>query len=105
MINAGVDPNDIGMVIHTHLHWDHGHGTHLFNNAKVVVQESEISYVLNHLHCDQELYEHNSEERPPLIKFKDRIVTVSGDEEIFSGIRLLLVPGYSSGTQGVLVST
>ena len=38
----GISPEDVDVVIYTHLHWDHCHANHLFPNAVVKVQSGEI---------------------------------------------------------------
>ena len=34
--SLGIDPNDVRIVINTHLHWDHSSHNHLFPNAAVL---------------------------------------------------------------------
>jgi glyoxylase-like metal-dependent hydrolase (beta-lactamase superfamily II) len=38
----GIAPEDVDVVINTHLHWDHCHANHLFPNAVIRVQAREI---------------------------------------------------------------
>jgi N-acyl homoserine lactone hydrolase len=38
---ADVDPNDVDIIVFSHLHFDHCGGTNLIPNARVVVQEAE----------------------------------------------------------------
>jgi N-acyl homoserine lactone hydrolase len=40
----GLEPSDIGYIIHTHLHIDHTGKTPLFPNAKIVVQRQEMAF-------------------------------------------------------------
>ena len=38
----GVSPEEIDIVILTHLHWDHASNNHLFPNAHFIVQQKEF---------------------------------------------------------------
>ena len=44
---AGVDPEDVELVILTHLHWDHAGNCDLFPDAEIVVQQSELRYAVS----------------------------------------------------------
>ncbi|UCH88051.1 MAG: N-acyl homoserine lactonase family protein, partial [Thermoplasmata archaeon] len=45
--NEDLSPDDISIVINTHLHFDHCGGNKLFSNAKFYVQAKEREYVEN----------------------------------------------------------
>ena len=96
----GVEPADIDVIILTHLHWDHDSNLELFPNAKVYVQKREYD-ILSHP-------EHPSREKGYAKDVKEYIdqfdlVLVDGDQELFDGIRVVLTPGHSFGSQSVVV--
>ncbi|AHK34554.1 4-pyridoxolactonase [Rhodococcus opacus PD630] len=53
--SAGIDPDDVRLVVNTHLHWDHSSNNHLFPNARVVVQQRELDFARQPVpwHCRQ----------------------------------------------------
>ncbi len=100
----GLKPEDIDIVVNTHLHWDHCFNNHLFPNARILVQEEELRYAISPLPCHALYYESQLlGMTPPWIKALDRIETVDGELEIEKGITLVLLPGHTPGIQGVLV--
>ncbi|MFE7423831.1 N-acyl homoserine lactonase family protein [Rhodococcus sp. NPDC057529] len=100
---VGVDPADVKTVINTHLHWDHCSNNDLFPNARILVQEEELRYAVDPLPTNHWTYERRPGIEPCWMKGFDRIETVSGDVDLFPGIRLVHLPGHSPGSQGVVV--
>ena len=96
---VGLKCEDIDMVILTHLHFDHVEYVSKFKNARFICQSDELKEALNpHPGLDKLLY------WPQLysgIKFQ----TITGDQEISAGIRVMLTPGHTPGGQTVLVDT
>jgi len=45
----GWNPEDVSLVVLTHLHWDHCGNNQLFKRARFMVQEDEIRYALSPL--------------------------------------------------------
>lgn len=103
LAELGVRPEDIGLILHTHLHFDHaGLNTRLeegrlvptFPNARHVVQKQEL-WEATHLHeRNQASYRAENLEG---ISFE----TVEGEVEPLPGIRLVPVPGHTLGMQAV----
>lgn len=96
--NISVDPEEITDVILTHLHWDHAANNHLFPNAKFYVQKKELQWCVAPVFNQVGIY------NLPLI-FQTKYEIIDGDVELFDGIRLILTPGHSDGSQTVLVNT
>jgi N-acyl homoserine lactone hydrolase len=46
LLRIGIDPEEVQIVVNTHLHWDHASNNHLFPNARVVVQQRELDYAV-----------------------------------------------------------
>jgi len=97
MAGIGLAPDDIGIVIQTHLHNDHCENTYKCNNAKVYVQKKELDFFNNPHPLDHRYY-------PDLLEDVD-VVTLDGDQEIVPGIRVLLTPGHTPGGQSVAIDT
>lgn len=104
LLSIGLSPEDIKIVILTHLHWDHCYGSEEFTNAKFILQRSELQYAISPLPAQAVMYE-TQLGNPPFFKFFGKIETVVGDEEIEPGINVIHLPGHSPGSQGITVET
>ena len=100
---AGIDPADVRTVVNTHLHWDHSSNNHLFPNARVYVQTSELQYAIDPLGPNQKSYERVPGLQPHWLNALARTQGVDGDHALMSGITLVHLPGHTPGSQGVLV--
>jgi glyoxylase-like metal-dependent hydrolase (beta-lactamase superfamily II) len=98
--SVGLDPNDIDIIIQTHLHYDHCGNSTKCKNAKVIVQESELNAAFNGI------YSHLPGQNYYPELFKDlKFQLIKGDKEITEGIKVLFTPGHSAGSQSVAVKT
>lgn len=102
---AGISPDDVKIVVLTHLHWDHAGGFDTFKNARFMIQKKEIEYGIAPLTCHRPLYYEKHLGKPEFVDYLDRIDIIEGDHEIEPGVDLILIPGHSPGFQGVLVNT
>lgn len=96
--SVGISPDDVDIVIQTHLHFDHCGNTPRCRNAEVIVQASELAFALK----PHPLF-HGSYPTPMLKPLRYR--EVQGDVEVASGIRVIHVPGHSPGCQAVAIET
>ena len=98
LAKMNLSPNDIDLVIQTHLQWDHCGNTHKFKNAKVLVQEEELRFALAPHPLLAQTYQRSL--------LKDlRFSLLRGYKEILPGIELIPAPGHTPGTQAVAVNT
>ncbi len=93
----GWKPEDVDIVIHTHLHNDHCENDSLCSNAEVYVQKRELEFCMNPHPVDHRYY--------PDVLDGVNIRTVDGDAEILDGINVMLTPGHTPGGQSVVVNT
>ena len=98
LAKQGLRPEDIDVVIQTHLHHDHIGNTAKCTNAKVILQESELSFALNPHPLFAGVY-------PREVISELRFEPVKGYTQVSDGIRLIFTPGHSPGTQSVAVET
>ena len=91
-----MSPADIGLVINTHLHFDHCGGNHLFTGRPIYVQRRELDDARN---ADD--YTIREWVDAPGVQY----VTVDGECELLPGLRLVPAPGHTRGTQVVVVET
>jgi len=103
----GVHPEQIDLVINTHLHFDHAGGnTKLagdkaiptFPNAQYIVQAAEIAHATNPTDRDRASY------------FEDNFLpmqqsrqwhAITGDTEIVPGISTIRIPGHNADIQAI----
>ncbi|MFP5213757.1 MAG: N-acyl homoserine lactonase family protein [Acidobacteriota bacterium] len=90
-------PDDIDLIIHTHLHNDHCENDHKCPNAKIVVQKAEHDFFLNPHPLDHRYY-------PDLLDGLN-LELVEGDVNLRDGIDLIFSPGHTPGGQSVAVRT
>ncbi len=101
----GVKPEDVDIVVASHLHLDHGGGLHLFPKAKVMVAQQELDTVLAqekagtlgifHLPCDLENWRRGN------IRWEK---VTEPETAICDGVAVLnLGPGHSYGMLGMLI--
>ena len=112
LAQVGVRPEDVAIVIDTHLHFDHAGGNtyvdgggavqRTFPNARYVVQRGEWVYAT---HTNERTagsyFPHNF---APIID-ADRFDFVDGEREIVYGIRVIPTPGHTPFHQSVLIES
>jgi N-acyl homoserine lactone hydrolase len=88
-------PGDIGLVINTHLHFDHCGQNAVFKHAAFYVQRGELDRA--------------RVESPKLTDWFDfmnaRFELLDGDAEVLPGLRVIATPGHTVGHQSVLVDS
>jgi glyoxylase-like metal-dependent hydrolase (beta-lactamase superfamily II) len=88
-----MSPADIGLVINTHLHFDHCGQNAVFRHAPAYVQRAELARA--------------KRESPELYDWFDfmngRFELLDGDAEVLPGLEVLATPGHTEGHQCVLV--
>ena len=91
-------PEDIDIVIQTHLHMDHMYNTPKCKNAKIFVQKAELDFALNPHPIFEVLF-------PRQIIESMNFEVIDGDQTILPGIRAVFAPGHTPGTQAVAINT
>jgi N-acyl homoserine lactone hydrolase len=86
-------PGDIGLVINTHLHFDHCGQNAVFKHAAFYVQRAELYRA--------------QRESPDLYDWFDfmnaRFELLDGDTEVLPGLAVIATPGHTAGHQSVVV--
>ena len=110
--SLGRSTGDIALMIDTHLHFDHAGGNTwvdeggvvrpTFANARYVVQRREYEWATHtNERTAASYFAHNFE---PVVA-AGQFDFVSGETEVWPGIRLLPTPGHTPGHQSVLVES
>ena len=96
---VGVNPDEIDLVICTHLHNDHMQFGHLYSKAKFIIQrrELEANFSPHPLEASRCVPESS-------ISGLD-FIEIDGDEQVMNGISVLLTPGHTRGGQSVVIDT
>ena len=100
----GYQPEDIGRVVFTHMHWDHVYYMDRFVNARFYAHEKELAFAMDPIPLYYKSYEHPSlGNKPPFDGMS--IHTVKGETEIVPGVRVFEAFGHSPGHQCVEIDT
>jgi len=97
LATVDLKPEDIDIIIHTHLHNDHCENDYKCTNARVYVQKSEYEFLENPHPVDHRYY-------PDILTDVD-VIQIEGDATIVDGVDVILTPGHTVGGQSVVVNT
>jgi glyoxylase-like metal-dependent hydrolase (beta-lactamase superfamily II) len=110
LAREGVKPDDVNVVINTHLHFDHAGGNTriengrpvpTFRNACYIVQRGELQHAAKPTERDKASY--FEENFQPIADAKQWDL-VDGDRELFPGISVSKIPGHNADIQAVKLS-
>ena len=110
LATAGIAPEDIDIVINTHLHFDHcgwntirdksGKIVPTFPNAKYYAPEGEWQYARHP--SERDAISYLPDNYDPLVA-SGQMTLLKGDEEILPGISVKTFPGHTASMQAVIV--
>ena len=93
-----LEPEDIDIVINTHLHFDHCGNNRLFKNARLIVQQAELNYAYEPERFQQASYTKELFDVEGL-----SYTAVNGQSQVCQGVSVLPTPGHSVGHQSVII--
>jgi glyoxylase-like metal-dependent hydrolase (beta-lactamase superfamily II) len=94
-------PEDIDVVVHTHLHNDHCENDYKCVNAKIYVHENELKNIHDPHPLDYRYLEDFIED----VEENGQINTIHGDTEILPGIKAHHTPVHTNGGLTVEINT
>ncbi len=97
----GLKPEDIDLVIHTHLHNDHCENDFKCENAVFYVHEKELELIHDPHPLDFRYMEDYIED----VEENGQIKVITGDREIVPGISVMHTPAHTEGGLTVFVDT
>lgn len=110
--DARIDPEEVDIVINTHLHFDHcgwntfrdakGDIKPTFPRAKYYFQRAELEHA--HEQHERDRISYISDNYDPLVK-NGQAVVLEGNREIVPGVSVELFPGHTRGHQAVLITS
>ncbi|KMY66305.1 beta-lactamase [Desulfocarbo indianensis] len=93
----GLTPDDIDIIVHTHLHNDHCENDALCGKAKVYAQQAELDFMRD---------PHPLDHRYDAAYLEGcQLQPLRGEAEIAPGLRVIFTPGHTPGGQSVIVNT
>jgi glyoxylase-like metal-dependent hydrolase (beta-lactamase superfamily II) len=107
---AGISPEDIDVVINSHLHFDHcgwntvRHGGGIaptFPKAKYYVQKGEWQHAHQQ---ERDAVSYFSENYDPLVE-SGQMTLLTGDHEIVPGVSVQVFPGHTHDMQAIMVKS
>lgn len=111
LARLGVAPEEIDVVVLSHLHWDHAGGATTRINGEVTATFPSASYYVqqqewqdansNSLELSGGYHEHDY---LPLAS-EGRLMLVNGSQEIVPGVRAILTGGHTRGHQAIEISS
>lgn len=104
LAKVGYQPEDVDIVVFTHMHWDHIYYMERFTKAQFFVHEKEYAFAMDPIPLYYKSYEHPA---LGLVRPFEGIsmTTVSGEIEIMPGVRVFESFGHSPGHQSVEIDT
>ena len=112
LAEAGVAPDDVSIVINTHLHFDHAGGNTwidesgavkpTFPRAKYFVKQGEYDYAT---HTNERTAASYFERNYVPLEASGQLQLVSREKELVKGIRVVPTPGHTPFHQSVLIES
>jgi glyoxylase-like metal-dependent hydrolase (beta-lactamase superfamily II) len=93
LTRAGLDPASVGLIVHTHLHFDHCGQDREFPGVPIVSQRAELAAAREDGYTIAAWVNFPGAAHEP----------VEGDAEVAEGVSVLATPGHTTGHQSVLV--
>lgn len=89
----GVRPDDIAVVVNSHLHFDHAGNNRAFPNATFIVQAEHLAYAKGRSNFPGVYWD------DPLLRY----VPVDGRARVAEGVEVVPTPGHAPGHQSLVV--
>ncbi len=91
-------PEDVDIVVLTHMHWDHCQNTDLFRNARILVHPTEMDYARNPNRADMAVAQYMAD-----MVDKMKLELVSEGDKVVDGVTIVETPGHTKGHISVAV--
>lgn len=101
LAKEGMTPDDVDIIVTSHLHHDHIGNHSKCKNAEVYIQVDELAFARAPHPLQAQYYPKDLLDQVDSMKIR----LIRGDYELFPGIRILSTPGHTPGTQSICVDT
>lgn len=97
----GLKPEDVDVILHTHLHNDHCENDYKCENARIYVHEKELQAIHNPHPLDYRYLEDYIED----VEENGQLEVLTRDTEVLPGITMIHTPAHTEGGMSILVDT
>jgi glyoxylase-like metal-dependent hydrolase (beta-lactamase superfamily II) len=104
LAKEGLKPDDIDLIIYTHLHNDHAGTSNFFPQTKSLAQKDEWYNLTNTVFAEQVRRDYDLEVIP-FLKNNRNFFRIDGDLDLMEGIRIIKTAGHTRGSQSVVANT
>lgn len=104
LAKAGLKPDDIDLILYTHLHNDHVGNCNYFPQTKSIAQRDEWYNLTNTVFAEKLRRDYDLEVIP-FLQANRNFYRIDGDFDVMEGIRLIKTSGHTRGSQSVVVNT
>lgn len=101
---AGAEPEDVDLILYTHLHNDHAGNANYFPNTKSIVQKDEWYNINNTVFVERRRRDYDLDVIPYLAN-NPNLHKIEGDLDIYDGLRVIKTPGHTRGSMCVVAET
>jgi glyoxylase-like metal-dependent hydrolase (beta-lactamase superfamily II) len=101
LAREGLTPEDVDVIVTSHLHHDHVGNHFKCKNAEVYVQVEEWAFARAPHPLQAQYYPRDMMDQVGAMKLR----LIRGDYQLYPGIRILHTPGHTPGTQSLCVDT
>jgi len=104
----GVEPDEVDIVLLTHLHWDHFGGYSYFPNAKFYVQRTEWEFAtgeFSNTKVIKQFYDKHLLQKVEQLIENKQLEIIDNTFNPLSGIQLVSFGGHTPGSQVIMVDT
>jgi glyoxylase-like metal-dependent hydrolase (beta-lactamase superfamily II) len=103
-----ITPDDVKLIVISHLHYDHVGNLEQFPGAEIAVQASEVQFWSSSM-ATRALFANLAEqeylENLDRARSDGRVKLLEGDTQITQGVYAISLPGHTPGQEGLIVKT
>ncbi len=105
LAKIGLKPEDIDILVMSHMHMDHTGNIHLFKHCTGYVNRKDMEYALSLVFQHEDPWAQNNYIRDEVTcQLKEWVYLPDEDVELVPGVEFLYLPGHTAGVTGMRIS-